>query len=1138
MARQEANNTFQDGMIKDLNPINTPNTVLTDCLNGTLITYNGNEFILQNDLGNYKLENCKLPVNFIPVGIKSYGDILYIVSYNPLTNETEIGSYPAPQSIYALPEKAINEFQLNAYNINNTVKYQEIEPKSMFLFVGEDDIENYKLYPGDQYFLSISKEMPFKYQHLNYYIIDDDRKTYDLDDSLIVEHTSDTGEGPTDWGYVNWETPGWLAAKYVLDVPDKFNVNVRTLNVPEFILNENTTRADNTLNVELKLSTQTIISDKKFQDHLKDSMSDLKIRVEVQTQDGTPANININSNEINVGDYIDIGCEPYYYQDDILTAFNNINVAFKYTSPVPVENKQLYSLGSIVVTLTPIIQSRNGTLIYDQFATTLTYNLDTLKDSKSILIADSVYKWSCDSNSCTISFDVEGPFINVKNIFGRYEIKKLGYSQSTNKNILTPTTEIAASGDIDNFVFFGQNTLDILWNEKFVKESGFYQLDIIIEEQNDAQQSEEITRKSLLLIPSEVFNGWFGELDSYLTGITAPDWIGKWLDTVDVQSTLLGFDILDKFNIEDESKNAVIEYWWNDDVDDIKTWSINNDATDFYNIILEHFKEIDSSIDSAYITPQSFSNETLNFRLKLSSIKTVEKRGDFNLQYLPGELWQFDGVLNIKLDGDVTLTIKKFYKNSSEDVTQSEFDLDLLSPVMKITFTSDPHPIFIEDVNARVYPFKCPNIKDNTYYWPIFTYHAKHVDGQRPEQDCKFYYNIGHTWNNDTIYEAVNGDELVVQKNRVWRTNGIRYFPNLVFDYFNRVFDEKSDCQFAVCRLLANEERGEADWGGWQTVIFKGPATDAPGGDPTVLASGTSYSVTGTKQTGWGLLFKAANLGNFTTSKATVFMQITNGEDFIDIKNTGSTSVQFIEEFMRAIAFLQTVVIKTFSNVQQTRYVNLIATTQNVVTDMQTQIRQYEWKFTFTKLGCANGLVYRTLAISQGKESNLVITFDEQEKTLTFGNLLKETTDNLPCSTSGKGNFSEPILLEYKINSQTVGIFDTLVTHATSFNNDSQKELDELSSVSQGGKVIQYEDWDVSNYFTKDSTIYNYLDRLGNITDDKNRFRNQFVLDGDEIKYKNNTSEVVVSQKAVNYHPTEATDNTAQVAISFYEKKL
>jgi len=50
-----ATNTFQDGLLLDSHPLAVPNNVLTNCLNGTLITYNGNELILQNDVGNSKI---------------------------------------------------------------------------------------------------------------------------------------------------------------------------------------------------------------------------------------------------------------------------------------------------------------------------------------------------------------------------------------------------------------------------------------------------------------------------------------------------------------------------------------------------------------------------------------------------------------------------------------------------------------------------------------------------------------------------------------------------------------------------------------------------------------------------------------------------------------------------------------------------------------------------------------------------------------------------------------------------------------------------------------------------------------------------------------------------------------------------
>lgn len=58
-------NQFNGGMIKDIEPLMVPNTVMTDCLNGTLITYNGNEFALQNDMGNYGFKNGALSNGFV-----------------------------------------------------------------------------------------------------------------------------------------------------------------------------------------------------------------------------------------------------------------------------------------------------------------------------------------------------------------------------------------------------------------------------------------------------------------------------------------------------------------------------------------------------------------------------------------------------------------------------------------------------------------------------------------------------------------------------------------------------------------------------------------------------------------------------------------------------------------------------------------------------------------------------------------------------------------------------------------------------------------------------------------------------------------------------------------------------------------
>ena len=304
MARQEVISVFSDGLMTDLNPINTPKSVLTDCLNGTLVTYNGNEFILQNDMGNYKLENCKLPTNFIPVGIKGYADILYIVSYNPISKEVEIGSYPAPQSIFVIEDQQTvdaSDADLCPFYFGETVggkeqgksfiRYNDIidqQKHPLFIFIDGANEDTYKLYPGDEFKLDeidvdyLKNNNYFIYQHLNFYVIDSDNKLYDLDDAEIY-----STEGINEQGFkkVFWETPGWLAAQYDLFVPDKFNLNVRSMTVPSVLEKQSQKQSEETtiatldedptkppadqMFVSLDLSAQTIISDELFQQTLE-----------------------------------------------------------------------------------------------------------------------------------------------------------------------------------------------------------------------------------------------------------------------------------------------------------------------------------------------------------------------------------------------------------------------------------------------------------------------------------------------------------------------------------------------------------------------------------------------------------------------------------------------------------------------------------------------------------------------------------------------------------------------------------------------------------------------------------------------------------------------------------------------------
>lgn len=213
MSRQEATNTFQEGLISDLNPINTPDSVLTDALNATLITYNGNEFILQNDQGNYPLQYCKLRSGFVPVGTTQYADTMYIASYNPMTKETEIGTYPSPRTIFSTKDKdqEVTFVPLvdGVIGLNNN--YTDlIKNAKLQIYALADDMENYKLNPGDRFVILLGDEDSFPYQTIQFAILTDNKELISIDiplnEGYILPLNSSVGD--EDYKYVFWEVPG------------------------------------------------------------------------------------------------------------------------------------------------------------------------------------------------------------------------------------------------------------------------------------------------------------------------------------------------------------------------------------------------------------------------------------------------------------------------------------------------------------------------------------------------------------------------------------------------------------------------------------------------------------------------------------------------------------------------------------------------------------------------------------------------------------------------------------------------------------------------------------------------------------------------------------------------------------------
>lgn len=124
---EQATNSFNKGIQLDTHPMVQGNDTLSDCVNGTLITMNGNEVILQNDMGNRRVDNAFLPSGYEPVGIKEYGGIIYIASYNPITNKSQIGSFPSPER--NIGNENDNESPIKNKGLKDYFEYEEYENK-------------------------------------------------------------------------------------------------------------------------------------------------------------------------------------------------------------------------------------------------------------------------------------------------------------------------------------------------------------------------------------------------------------------------------------------------------------------------------------------------------------------------------------------------------------------------------------------------------------------------------------------------------------------------------------------------------------------------------------------------------------------------------------------------------------------------------------------------------------------------------------------------------------------------------------------------------------------------------------------------------------------------------------------------
>lgn len=549
--KQQAINTFTGGLNTDLHPLTTPNDILTDCINGTVITYNGNEYILQNDMGNYKLDKAKLYADYIPIGIKEYGNIIYIVSYNPIDKKCQIGSYPSPQTLFDNSEygsKNENYQGVPTYTLdlnwtwptntkwllsdgivnigstkedptgdyNKDVLFTNTKPnQNLRVFFPADglDLKDTFLNPGDKYYLKKEEgeDSHWKFQRCEYYTLTESKEALPIEEGLVISDPNDYA--PEKLRNVTWETPGWLAYKPSLIEPASFDLYLTDIKIPSF-LTSTSTRQTGEGTGELSFNVQGQLTINTTGDW-KDYYDNLKVYFDYSYAGGSWENNWDNGSHINSEEK---GIPTNYGNTiDILT-FNN-------KKSLDISKEDIENNKTVIIRATPYIIDDIYGIVYDNLAVTYTINLGELYSINEIETF-SVYKYLSDDEGVTINFSIISPTSNLSQITCKYRIHDISEKFVGVGENATDYT------DIDSLNLLGQNVLSInygtdenlSWFKKeniYVFELAFFNIsdwnNYIIEKEKGGkiELPSPIYQTAEFLITSSVLNDFYTSDDQY-----------------------------------------------------------------------------------------------------------------------------------------------------------------------------------------------------------------------------------------------------------------------------------------------------------------------------------------------------------------------------------------------------------------------------------------------------------------------------------------------------------------------------------------------------------------------------------------------------------------------------------------------
>lgn len=530
--KKEVSNQFTEGLISDLNPINTPNTVLTDAVNATIITYNGNEYCLQNDRGNYELKNCKLYPNYIPVGIKEYNDILYIVSYNPLTKYVQIGSYPSPLIIGELPYdqpevelKSIIEEQILNQNLTEKGYTELMENAKGLMFDGE----NFKLNPGDEYCIQLEpSDIKYKYETLAYYILDEESGLHDVTDKI---KNDEFGSDPN-YEHVGWTVPGWFNIQPRLAELGVAGINVRSFYLPK---NANDTTVYFKFNLKLNLN-DTYLKNKGILDEWcklideGESLEDVKFRIYVEKENnGEYKSIYPQEYvEFSISDTIDpVGIEHFHLSEYNWNEWYDSNIILWKT--ISGKFTGLTKKDKLKITMIPVLHDGDYgyKILYDNLKQELLFDLSVSEDNLWSG-GDELYQFfpSKDSEFQHIYINIVGPMISS------FPVDLYCNIYDLQKNLVLENYKF------EDYSGIGENLLTIPYKGDFKKEN-IYVIKFIF---GNSPEDETFPKVCKFLITSEIFNNYKNIL-VYDRDISFEEWIYPKIETkVNIKELDLPYD--------------------------------------------------------------------------------------------------------------------------------------------------------------------------------------------------------------------------------------------------------------------------------------------------------------------------------------------------------------------------------------------------------------------------------------------------------------------------------------------------------------------------------------------------------------------------------------------------------------------